>query len=85
MENHPSPKEIKVKVMITIPEQQIDAAVDQIQASGVFDAHMLTHAQVKRAFVRFLTAHIEGLLEDPEYLIRNVDMHGKFGLPYPED
>ncbi len=71
--------------MITISEQQINQAVDQIQASGVFDAHMLSHAQVKRAFVRFLAAYVEGLLENPEYLIRNIDMHGKFGLPYPED
>lgn len=71
--------------MIAITEQQINQAVSDIQDSKIFDSHKLTHAQVERAFTRFLAQHIEGLLEDPEYLIRNVDMHGKFGLPYAED
>ena len=75
----------KDEAMLTITEEQINAAVQEIQSSKVFDTHLLKPEQVKRAFTRFLENQIESLLEDPEYLIRNVDMHGKFGLAYAED
>lgn len=71
--------------MITISEQRINAAVEQIRDSKVFDAHMLSHAQVEGAFKRWLEKHIQDVLDDPDYFIRDVDMHHKYGLPYAED
>ena len=71
--------------MITISEQRINAAVEQVRESKVFDAHLLSHSQVEAAFKRYMEKQIQNLLDDPEYWIRDIDMHGKFGLPYAED
>ena len=71
--------------MIAISEQRINAAVEQIRESRVFDAHLLSHSKVEAAFKRWLEKHIQDVLNDSDYWIRDVDMHGKYALPYAED
>ena len=56
-------------------DTDVDAIVTRLQALDVCSCSLLEPAQVKVAFLNWLTHHLESIEADPEYFIRENSNH----------